>query len=451
MKTRILLSVIAFGLIVSAFSQKAYIELTFTAEINGQHAPLDSIFIENLTQGGDTTLYAPDTVLVLEYSPVGINNNQAIEGNSFSVSQNYPNPFNGKTEVNLYLPAKEDITISVQDILGRELVQYENTLKQGNHSFAFYSGNEKYYLLTVSGMQTSKTIKMINANSSTTTGNICKIVYNNYENNVNGIKSQSAINSFVYDLEDELKYFAWSEFGEMLIIDTPSEDKTYTFQFVEWPTCPGMPFVTDLDSNIYNTVQIGNQCWMKENLKTTTFRNGTPIENVESPDHWENTFTGAYVWYENDISWKDLYGAMYNWYAVDDDNGICPTGWHVPSNSEWQVMTSFIGGLSKGKELKSCRQINSVMGGDCDTEEHPRWESSEYHFGTDDYWFSGLPGGFRYFYGSFTNIGHGSYWWTSTNNTSESAHSRAMYSVMSVIQEGQSLKQSGFSVRCIKD
>ena len=158
MKTKTLLSILALGLIVSAFSQKATMELTFTAENNGQYVPLDSILIENLTQGGDTTLFAPDTVLVLDYI-LRIGDNEAIWENSFSVSQNYPNPFKGKTEVNLYLPEMETIKITVRDILGGELAQYENTLKRGNHSFAFYSGNEKYYLLTVTGKQTIKTIK----------------------------------------------------------------------------------------------------------------------------------------------------------------------------------------------------------------------------------------------------------------------------------------------------
>ena len=110
MKTRGLILVLAFGLIVSAFGQKATMELTFTAENNGQYVPLDSILIENLTQGGDTTLYVPDTVLVLDYV-TDIGNNETIGENSFSVSQNYPNPFKGKTEVNLYLPEKDDIKI----------------------------------------------------------------------------------------------------------------------------------------------------------------------------------------------------------------------------------------------------------------------------------------------------------------------------------------------------
>jgi hypothetical protein len=96
MKTKILLSILAVGFFVNAFSQKPTMELTFTAENNGQYVPLDSIFIKNLTQGGDTTLYAPDTTLLLEYI-VGIADNDRIEKNSFFVSQNYPNPFERKT------------------------------------------------------------------------------------------------------------------------------------------------------------------------------------------------------------------------------------------------------------------------------------------------------------------------------------------------------------------
>ena len=99
MKTKILLSVLVLGFITSAFGQKATMELTFTAENNGQNIPLNSILIENLTQGGDTTLYAPDTVLVLDYI-ASIENSEAIGESAFVLSQNRPNPFKEKTEVN---------------------------------------------------------------------------------------------------------------------------------------------------------------------------------------------------------------------------------------------------------------------------------------------------------------------------------------------------------------
>jgi uncharacterized protein (TIGR02145 family) len=448
MKTKILLSILALGLIVSVFSQKATIELTFTAENNGQYVPLDSIFIENLTQGGDTTLYAPDTILVLDYI-TGIEDSDVIKDNKFSVSQNYPNPFKGKTEVNLYLPEKDDIKITIRDILGRELAQYENTLNRGNHSFIFYSANEKYYLFTVTGKQTSKTIKMLNANSNTTNERKCKIVYNEYDDKVIAYKSQKAINDFIFNLGDELKYIAYTDVEETEIIDSPTGNQIYTFQFDGWTPCPGLSTITDIDGNTYNTVQIGTQCWMKENLKTTTYRNDTSIPNIEDFIDWTNITTGAYVWYENNITWKDKYGALYNWYAVDDPHGLCPTGWHVPTDDEWTALTDYIGG--NGDELKSCRQVNSPLGGGCNTNEHPRWHEHNTHYGTDDYGFSGLPGGYRYYPGNFNSIGFTGYWWSSTECLGNRAWYRQLHYANGAVNIFHSYKNRGRSVRCLRD
>ena len=452
MKTKTLLSVMAFGLFVSAFSQNSTMELTFTAQNNGQYVPLDSILIENLLQGGDTTLYAPDTVLVLDYV-TSIGNNETIEGNSFFVSQNYPNPFKGKTKVNLYLPEGENIKISVRDIVGRELTHYQKTLNRGNHTFSFYSGKGTYYFLTVTGKQTSKTIKMLNADSKTIYGGKCKIVYNGSENNENSFKSNKNIDSFGFNLGDELKYTVYSDIGVRARIDSPTGNQTYTFQFGIVSPCPDTPSVTDIDGNTYNTVQIGDQCWMKENLKTTTDRNGTSIPNVINDDNWSNLTTGAYVWYDNDISYKDSYGAMYNWYTTADANGLCPTGWHVPTVDEWTDLTDYIGGKDSphGNELKSCRQVDSPLGGECNTIEHPRWSEDNNNWGTDDYGFSGLPGGYRHGNGTFYIIGEFGFWWSFTDSSSEYAWSRRLDYSEGNVTPATYTKDKGNSVRCIKD
>lgn len=452
MKAKFLLSILALGLMFRAFSQNT-IELTFTAENNDQYVPLDSIFIKNLTQGGDTTLYAPDTILLLDYV-TGVGESEAIKENTFSVSQNYPNPFNGKTEVNLYLSEMDDIKITIRDILGRELTHYKNTLNRGNHNFAFYSGNEKYYLLTITGKQTRYTIKMLNAGSHMTTGEKCKIDYNGRKGNVSGFKSQQTINNFGFNLGDELKYIAYTDVEETEIIDSPAGSQVYTFQFDGWTPCPGMTTVTDIDGNIYNTVQIGNQCWMKENLKTTTYRNGTSIPNVTDSTAWQNMTTGAYVWYDNDISWKDKYGALYNWFTTVDSNGHCPIGWHVPTSNEWYILFGYIGGTNTphGNELKSCRQVNSSLGGSCNTNGHPRWDQDVDDYGTDDYGFSCLPGGVRYTSGPFLLRGSHGYWWTSTLDTLNMAWLEYLYYASgSVYPSVTNNKQGGYSVRCLQD
>lgn len=211
--------------------------------------------------------------------------------------------------------------------------------------------------------------------------------------------------------------------------------------------------ISDIDGNTYNTVPIGSQCWMKENLKTTTYNNSTAIPNVNEFTAWGGLTTGAYVWYVGDISWKNKYGALYNWFATVDPNGLCPAGWHVPTNDELTDLTDYIGGTLSphGNELKSCRQINSPLGGDCNTTEHPRWNESVYYWGTDDYGFSGLPGGFRNNTGGFGNIGFGGYWWSSTEYSSPNAWGFMLYYGNGEVDVTFIHERQGRSIRCLRD
>ncbi len=119
MKTKILLSVLALGIIISATGQRAMIELTFTAVNQGQHVQLDSILIENLTESVDTTLYAPDTVLSLIFQYVSVSDNEPIGKNSFTVSQNYPNPVNGQTYFTVTLNEGADLSLKVYTLTGQ--------------------------------------------------------------------------------------------------------------------------------------------------------------------------------------------------------------------------------------------------------------------------------------------------------------------------------------------
>jgi uncharacterized protein (TIGR02145 family) len=195
---------------------------------------------------------------------------------------------------------------------------------------------------------------------------------------------------------------------------------------VSFTTLPP-PFVcgnnlTDVDGNVYGTVQIGTQCWMKENLKTTKYRNGSNIEYPGSNNSaWINNTTGAYAYYNNDISWKPLYGALYNWHAVNNPHGLCPTGWKVPSDGDWHSLRDHVeynNINNPGNQLKSCRQVNSPLGGDCDVawDDHPRWNPDAWgtHYGTDVYGFAAFPGSSRNTNGTYNALpGGDGYWWSS--------------------------------------
>ncbi len=101
-----------------------------------------------------------------------------------------------------------------------------------------------------------------------------------------------------------------------------------------------LQFVKDGDGNIYQTVTIGTQIWLKENLKTTRYNDGTDISLITDQTEWKNAISAAYCWYDNDITNKDPFGALYNWYAVNTGK-LCPKGWHVPSESEWTELVYF--------------------------------------------------------------------------------------------------------------
>jgi len=454
MKTSILLTALMIGMILGTMAQKASMTLTFTADSNARHIPLNSILIENLTQGGDTTLYAPDTVLVLDYI-IGIEEISNFSGKGFSLSQNYPNPINGKTTIELLLNEREKVVLTVSDVVGREVANQEFQLEQGIHFFTFYPGRQSLYFLTARADNQTRTIKMFNSPTDAKASGYCKLEYNGQQKTGAGdYKSRNALNNFLFNLGDQLKFTASTNLGERVITSSPTADKIYYFHYTGEP-CPAAPTVTDIDGNVYNTVQIGNQCWMKENLKTTTYRNGIAIPNVTDVYDWSLLTSGACVWYGNDITRKDSYGALYNWFTTVDPNGLCPSGWHVPIIDEWIILTDYIGGTADphGNELKSCRQQYSTLGGSCNTSEHPRWNSDNNNLGTDNYGFSGLPGGYRSFFGSYNYIGYGGNWWSSTEYSAGNALYRSLDYGIGYVNEnplGQN-KQLGYSVRCLKD
>lgn len=195
--------------------------------------------------------------------------------------------------------------------------------------------------------------------------------------------------------------------------------------------------VKDKDGNIYKTVTIGNQIWMAENLKTTKFRNGDPIPNVIANTGWSVLTTGAYCWYNNDAANKAVYGALYNWYVVNDSRNIAPAGWHIPSDEEWIALTNFLqGSRQAGAKLKEAGLVH--------------W-SDPNSGATNSSRFSALPGGLRGKDGVFKNLNLIGTWWTNTEYTKSVGWYRYVDYGTSNIYGVSTYKASGFSVRCVKD
>lgn len=186
------------------------------------------------------------------------------------------------------------------------------------------------------------------------------------------------------------------------------------------------------DGHTYSAVQIGDQCWFAENLRSTIYADGTAIPEVTDNGAWTDLSTGARCDYN-----VTTYGWLYNWYAVDDPRGLCPSGWHVPTDGDWTQLEDHI--TSQGFAGMEGAALKSTTG----------WNSNGN--GTDDFGFSALPGGQRTSnYGSFYYSGSIGFWWSSSSS-SGGAWSRYLYGDNSDVLRGLLNLGFGFSVRCLRD
>lgn len=195
--------------------------------------------------------------------------------------------------------------------------------------------------------------------------------------------------------------------------------------------------VTDYDGNVYHTVAIGSQVWLKENLKTTHYSNGVPIPHVPGSNSWGSITTGARCYYDNDsLAYDSLYGALYNWFAAKDINEICPAGWHVPTDVEWTAVETFLGG-------------SSVAGGKMKEAGTEHWLPPNTG-ATNSSDFTGLPGGMLGTGFTFETLYENGLWWTSTTSGSN-AWSRYFWYLFAGVDRNPTPKSIALSIRCIKD
>ena len=216
--------------------------------------------------------------------------------------------------------------------------------------------------------------------------------------------------------------------------------------------CPGTPTVTDIDGNIYNTLQIGGQCWTQSNLKTSRYRNGDTIANNLPNIEWSPSSSisiGAYCFYNDQLINDSIYGKLYNYNAVVEARGLCPTGWHVPTDAEWTDLVLY---LDPTSSTLNSTQSNFAGGFMKSTNTSPMvggW-SSPNNGATNMSGFSALPGDIR-------NGGYGGglsmngFWWSTTPSQHPYAWSRSLYYFYSHVYRTHAYKNIGMSVRCLKD
>lgn len=399
---------------------KAQTTLTFIGkDDNGQPVQLDSVRVTNLSRGWTEVLDASDLSLSMTNSGVNQHETQTV------LTQNVPNPFCGVTDFSVHLKRSKKVNVAVFTLAGEKVAAFSRKLDVGNHTFRIHLSKPQAYLLSVQTGTETSSIKMVNTGN----GGFDKIQYVAGKDSEIGIlKSEKGSTDELFVLGDTLSFIGYSTIaGEFCtsseVIRQILSSQTIELQFTVAETfvC-GTSHVFDYDGNVYNTVQIGAQCWMKENVRATHFADGTPI-----PIATTNNTTNAYCCYpNNDASTVPTYGLLYNWPAVmqmdfnsgeSDIQGICPDGWHVPCEQEWYTLLYYMMGQS---DLQCDNQSDNIGKALASTS---GWQScgSNCTVGNDlstnnASGFSAMPAGSYDGYYDNENFGYKAFFWSSSKS-----------------------------------
>ena len=200
--------------------------------------------------------------------------------------------------------------------------------------------------------------------------------------------------------------------------------------------------VTDIDGNKYPVIRIGDKLWLQKNLRVKRYRNGDAIPEIPADAQWKTLTSGAFCYYDNQESADSVYGKLYNWHTVTDSRGLCPAGWHVAGNEDWEAMGTVLGGNSvAGGKMKLTGTIEGGSG---------LWYAPNAD-ATNASGFTGLPGGYRINYGTYYSLGNVGYFWSATDTASVNAWNYILDANNGELKRNYNLKTNGFSIRCCKD
>jgi uncharacterized protein (TIGR02145 family) len=419
------------GLSLSLKTQAQDFQINFAG--SGASSTVDSVKVENLTQCKSISIGGSDILHLI--ANVGIKDIITPDAKFLQV---FPNPTNSDCLLQFETYEKNEVTISLYGLNGKIIFRNKEVLPRDYHSYLLSGISSGTFFIKVETDKYSYVEKLIcnNRSSSLTEIKITETTPVSGNNNSNydlkkpvRLKNDHSIIEMQFTTGDMLKFTGISGLYRTVHMLVPTQSQTLDFIFTG---------CVDADNNSYPVIQIGTQLWMAENLKTTRYRNGDIIPDIISNAAWANLLTGAYCWYNNDSSANaPVYGALYNWYAINDSRNIAPAGWHVASDSEWTILSDWLGGsdFAGGKLKDKC----STLWNDPNTG------------ATNETGYTALPGGYRFLNGTFDENRNWAVWWCSTSSSSYEAPTRAAFKDGEDLGRDLSNKKDGFAIRCIKD
>ncbi|HRY31797.1 MAG TPA: FISUMP domain-containing protein [Bacteroidales bacterium] len=424
------------------FGQKASIDLSFTAVSGSQYQQLDSIKIINIDQVADTFLHWNDTVLTVTFSVVGIG--EHTPGHA-KILVEYPHSTGSIYLLRVFNPEPDNGILSIYDCLGRTCANVLLDKGRGWYSFQLASGRASLYFVSHLGRSGNETVKLTNTGRSSQT--TCHLTEFSFTPSGIGYPKSQILTAFPFSPGDSLRYKGYANNHEVVIHDDPTTSEDYTFHFPG--PCQGITAFT-YGGQVYNTVEIGTQCWMKENLNIGTMVNsiytGTPHSECSN-----NSLIEKYC-YNNDSANCALYGGLYDWdemmqySTIPGTQGICPSGWHIPSEAEWCTLSTF---LDPNADCIAWGVESFIAGGKMKETGYTYWISPNTG-ATNESGFTALGAGSRGGSGGFNTLGYYTYFWSSSEYSVSDVVYRRLSNDSACVSRYDNSKTTGVSVRCVR-
>jgi len=465
-----ILTLVSIALLFSVTMAQT-VTLTFTGrDVNNQNVPLNRVVINNITKGWQETLTWPDDTAFVVTATGIVDHFQ--RGNVI-LYPNSPNPFDGVTSVKLQISEPGDVMVEISDVTGRVVKMFPGkALQAGVYDMRVTVAAAGVYFLKVRQNNGTASVKMINRGN----GGENSVTFSNLALTNQSLSSQKPSHASKggsdnpFTPGDQMEYVGYatingSETESEHVVKQQYASETIVLTFGSSPSgldgqpCPGDTTIIDVDSNVYHTVMIGTQCWMKENLRTTRYANGVSI-----PEATATSTTSPFRCAPNRNAQNvPTYGYLYNWAAVmhgassSNNNpsgvqGICPTGWHVPSAAEWTQLTDYVKSQSQylcgtygsyiAKALASTTGWNNCSTA-CTVGNSPSTNNAT--------GFSARPAGY-YRFSNYDYFGSHAHIWSSTQGSSAS-YARIL-EIGNDYTDAYSMSFEtlcGISVRCLRD
>jgi uncharacterized protein (TIGR02145 family) len=412
-------TMIIFALLAILKSQAQDYLVNFTA--SGDTTMVSSIKVDNLTSGATLTLNGGD---ILHLTAILGFELREMDKNHLAV---HPNPMIERAVLTFAAPEKGDAVIGIFDLSGKTVCQLSLFLSEGENCFQISGIYRGIYLLKVTGRGWSYSHKVVSQSQLRSNPEIV------FVSNIKppATKSTAAVVEMKYTNGDQLLFTGTSGRYSTIVTDEPLSNKLINF---------GFRLCQDNDGNHYPIVMVGGQTWMAKNLKA-----GSRIDGPQNQT--DNGIIEKYCYSDTDPN-CDIYGGLYQWnelmqyVSTEGAQGICPAGWHLPSDGEWTILTDFLGGLNvAGGKLKETGTLEAGTGS---------WWSPNTG-AVNSSGFTALPGGYRNYAGVFLNLYALGSFWSSSLAGSSSIWARDLNRNNGVVTRYYNISSDGFSARCIRN